>query len=161
MKKKLPIARLSEVRDAFIFQCFTGIAYQDIYNLTPENIILVGRDRQRWLIKDRGKTEVSEMVPILPIIEDLIEKYRSHDYCVEYNKLIPINSNTRYNGYLKEIAAICGVNRELKTHLARHTFADIVLNNGASLEDVSRMLGHKSMRTTQRYATVGTHESMA
>ena len=154
IKKDIPIPRLSQVRDAFILQCFTGFADQARYGLSPENIITVGRERKKWLIKERGKTKVGEMVPILPIVSDIIEKYKTNDYCMEHNKLIPVNSNTRYNGYLKELAAICGINRELKTHLARHTFADIALNNGAPLEDVSRMLGHKSMRTTQRYAKV-------
>lgn len=152
--KKITIKRLSEVRDAFIFQCFTGFAYQDIYALSPENIIKVGSAGERWLIKDRGKTEVTEMVPILPIVEELIKKYEKDPYCLAKNCLIPINSNTRYNAYLKELADLCGIQRELKTHLARHTFADIMLNNGAPLEDVQRMLGHKSIRTTQRYAKV-------
>jgi site-specific recombinase XerD len=158
--KQLSIPRLAEVRDAFIFQCFTGFAYQDVYALNADNIIEVGNEGERWLIKERGKTGVSEMVPILPVVEELIKKYSTHPYCVKNNCLIPINSNTRYNGYLKELADICGIkpehlhNKELDTHRARHTFADIMLNNGVPLEDVSRMLGHKSIRTTQRYCRV-------
>ncbi len=154
LNKDLPINRLSEVRDAFIFQIFTGFAFQDLYALTPENIELVGINAERWLIKDRGKTGVLEMVPILPIIEDLIGKYKNHLYCRSKNVLIPVNSNERYNGYLKEIATLCGVKRDLNTHLARHTFADIMLNAGVPLEDVGRMLGHKSIRTTQRYCRI-------
>ena len=154
LNKELPINRLSEVRDAFIFQVFTGFAFQDLYGLTPDNIVLVGNNAERWLIKDRGKTGVLEMVPILPIIEDLINKYKNHLYCRANNVLIPVNSNERYNGYLKEIATICGLKRDLNTHLARHTFADIMLNAGVPLEDVGRMLGHKSIRTTQRYCRV-------
>lgn len=161
-RKEISIQRMAEVRDAFIFQCFTGYAYGDIYTLSPQNIIQVGNTGERWLIKDRGKTEVAEAVPILPIVEDLIEKYKSHPYCKAYNRLMPINSNYRYNVYLKELADICGIsfdnisanNQELNTHLARHTFAHIMLNNGVPLEDVSKMMGHKSIRTTQRYARV-------
>ncbi len=153
-KKDFGIERLNEVADAYIFQCFTGFAYQDLYNLTPENIILVGSAKERWLIKDRGKTGVSEMVPILPVVEELIEKYRNHPKRVVNNQLVPVDSNANYNGYLKEIAVICKINRDLKTHLARHTFADIMLNLGVPLEDVSKMLGHKSIRTTQRYCRV-------
>jgi len=152
--KDFGIERLNEIRDSFIFQCFTGFAYQDIYALSPENIALVGLVKERWLIKDRGKTEVSEQVPILPIIDELIEKYKDHPKCRARNSLMPIDSNSNYNGYLKEIAVICGLNRELNTHLARHTFADIMLNLGVPLEDVSKMLGHKSIRTTQRYCRV-------
>lgn len=161
-RKNITIKRMVEVRDAFIFQCFTGYAYGDIYNLAPENIIKVGNAGELWLIKDRGKTEVSEAVPILPIVAELIEKYREHPYCRLNNRLMPINSNYRYNVYLKELADICNIsfenitahNQEFNTHLARHTFAHIMLNNGVPLEDVSKMMGHKSIRTTQRYARV-------
>ncbi|SEN57204.1 Site-specific recombinase XerD [Mucilaginibacter gossypiicola] len=153
-QKQIDVERLAEVRDAFIFQCFTGYAFQDIYGLTPENIILVGSNGERWLSKERGKTGVSEMVPILPIVEDLITKYANHPYCIKNNCIIPINSNAKYNAYLKELAVICGVNQKLNTHLARHTFADMMLNNGVPLEDVSKMLGHKSIRTTIRYCRV-------
>jgi site-specific recombinase XerD len=153
--KKITIQRLAEVRDAFIFQCFSGFAFQDVFALTTENIIRVGISGERWLIKDRGKTGVSETVPILPIVDELIEKYKNHP-CRKFNGLlIPVNCNARYNGYLKELAVICGINRELNTHLARHTFADIMLNiMEFSLEEVSKMLGHKTTRTTQRYAKV-------
>jgi site-specific recombinase XerD len=152
--KDITITRLKEVRDAFIFQCFTGFAFQDVYALTLENIVKVGISGERWLVKDRGKTGVSEMVPILPIIDEILEKYKNHK-CRDNGLLIPVNSNARYNGYLKELAVICGINRELNTHLARHTFADIMLNIFEfSLEEVSKMLGHKTVRTTQRYAKV-------
>jgi site-specific recombinase XerD len=145
---------IDEVRDAFIFQCFTGFAFQDVHVLKTENIVRIGIKGERWLIKDRGKTGVSEMVPILPIIETLLEKYKRHA-CRERGLLIPVNNNAKYNLYLKELAVICGINRELNTHLARHTFADLMLNVfGFSLEEVSKMLGHKTVRTTQRYAKV-------
>lgn len=159
-QKHLSVERIAEVRDAFIFQCFTGFAYQDIYDLSPENIVLVGRKKERWLVKHRGKTEVGEMVPILPIVEELITKYKDHPYCIAGNKLIPVNSNYRYNVYLKEIADICEIRdikgdiRRLDTHDARHFFADMMLNNGVPLEDVSKMLGHKNIRTTMRYCRV-------
>src|SRR5690606_36635487 len=135
-------------------------AYQDIYDLTPENIVLVGRKKERWLVKHRGKTDVGEMVPILPIVEELIAKCRNHPYCITDNKLIPVKSNYRYNSYLKEIADLCEIRditgniRKLDTHDARHFFADMMLNNGVPLEDVSKMLGHKSIRTTMRYCRV-------
>ena len=160
LHKPFTVERIAEVRDAFIFQCFTGFAYQDIYDLTPENIVLVGRKKERWLVKHRGKTEVGEMVPILPIVDELIARYRNHPYCIANNKLIPVNSNYRYNSYLKEIADLCEIRditgniRKLDTHDARHFFADMMLNNGVPLEDVSKMLGHKSIRTTMRYCRV-------
>lgn len=154
LNKELPINRLSEVRDAFIFQIFTGFAFQDLYGLTPDNILLVGQKAERWLIKDRGKTGIIEKVPILPIVDDLIDKYKNHLYCRSKNVLLPVNSNERYNGYLKEIAIICGIKRDLNTHLARHTFAHLMLEAGVPLEDVAKMLGHKDLRTTRRYCRV-------
>lgn len=154
-RKKILIRRLAEVRDAFIFQCFTGFAFQDVYALTPENITLVGIAKERWLIKDKGKTGIIEMVPIMPIVEEILLRYENHLCRTEHGRLIPINSNYRYNCYLKELATICGINRDLNTHLARNTFADIMLNIlEFSLAEVSRMLGHKTIRTTQRYARV-------
>lgn len=154
-RKEIGIKRLAEVRDAFIFQCFTGFAYQDIYAITIEHIAHYGIDAEPWLIKDRGKTGITEMVPVLPIVAELIEKYKDHGCRKVEGKLIPVNSNFRYNCYLKELAVICGINRDLNTHLARHTFADIMLNvMGFTLAEVGRMLGQKSIRTTQRYAKV-------
>lgn len=154
-RKPMQIDRLEEVRDLFIFQCFTGFAYQEIRELTKENIVYVGIDREPWLMRARGKTNVNEMVPLLPIAVDILAKYENHPYCQINNKLLPVDTNTRYNGYLKEIGAICGIARELKTHLARHTFADIMLNVcDIPLEDVSKMLGHKSIRTTMKYCRV-------
>lgn len=153
--KETFIPRLDEVRDAYIFQCFTGFAYRDLFELTPDHIVYVGINRDPWLMKERGKTSVNEMVPLLPIVLEIIDKYKDHPYCVANNRLIPVNSNTNYNAYLKELAIICGINRELKTHLARHTFADIMLNVcDFAMEDVSKMLGHKSIRTTIRYCRV-------
>ncbi|ATP56485.1 integrase [Pedobacter ginsengisoli] len=154
-RKKLTIDRLVKVRDAFIFQCFTGFAYQDIYNLTKEHIVYVGSDNEKWLVKERGKTKVTEMVPILPIVDELITKYENSPYCMIYNRLIPVNSNFRYNSYLKELSDVCDIGKPLNSHLARHTFADMMLNVlNFPLEDVSKMLGHKNIRTTQRYARI-------
>ncbi len=152
--KKIDIPRLSEVRDCFIVQCFTGFSFQDLNALTKDHIIKVGISGEEWFSNPRGKTEVLEVVPILPIVKEIMKKYENHPLCVKDGKLFPIISYQNYNGYLKEIAVICGIPRELKTHLARHTFGDIMLSNGAPLEDVQKMLGHKSIRTTQRYARI-------
>lgn len=157
-QKQFSVDWISEVRDAFIFQCFTGFAYQDIYDLTPENVVLVGRKKERWLIKHRVKTEVGEMVPILPIVDQLISKYKDHPYCLANGRLIPVNSNYRYNVYLKDVAQLCEIRdvsgniRRLDTHDGRFFFADMMLNNGIPLEDVSNMLGHKAFE--QRCVTV-------
>ena len=92
---------------------------------------------------------------MLPIALDIINKYKENEYCIENDKLLPINSNQRYNGYLKELAEICGINKKVTTHIARHTFATTVtLSNGVPIETVSKMLGHTRLATTQIYAKV-------
>jgi integrase len=152
--KEIPIARLAEARDCYVFMCYTGYAYEDAFCLAPENIF-IGIDGQKWITKDRQKTEQAECVPLLPITLEIISKYKNYPHCSSHNKLLPVRSNQRVNGYLKEIAAICGINKELTTHTARHTFATtITLENDVPIETVSKMLGHRSIKTTQRYAKV-------
>lgn len=152
--KKIDIKRLAEVRDVFIFCCYTGFAYSDIYNFEYD-AITKGIDGEFWLATERQKTGVKESVPLLPVALEIIKKYRDHNYCVNKNRLLPVNSNQRYNGYLKEIADICGIKKKITSHIARHTFATtITLSNGVPIETVSSMLGHSSIRTTQIYAKV-------
>ena len=152
--KEISIPRLAEVRDVYIFCCFTGYAYETVYNLEPDNIFN-GVDGLKWISKDRAKTKTKEMVPLLPIALEIIEKYKKHASCVQSNKLLPVNCNQRYNAYLKEVADICGITKHLTTHTARHTFATtITLENDVPLETVSNMLGHKDVRTTQIYAKI-------
>ncbi|MEZ4888982.1 MAG: site-specific integrase [Crocinitomicaceae bacterium] len=154
LNKKLHAPRLEEVRDVFIFCCYTGFAYSDVYQF-PHNAVMKGLDGNLWLSTLRQKTGTKESVPLLPVALEIIEKYRNHEYCTKYDKLLPVNSNQRYNSYLKEIADICGINKNLTSHIARHTFATtITLANGVPIETVSAMLGHNSIRTTQIYAKV-------
>jgi integrase len=149
---QLDNARLSEVRDVFIFCCFTGFAYQEVYNLRPKDLT-VGIDGKNWINTNRNKTKNPEFLPLVPIADDIILKYREHPYCVKYKKLLPVNSNQRYNEYLKEIGALCGIEIELTTHTARHTFATtIALEHDIPLKIVSVMLGHRTIRTTEIYA---------
>jgi site-specific recombinase XerD len=145
---------LQEVRDVYVAMCFTGYAYKDAAMLSPENIQIM-IDGQRWFIKNRIKTECKENVPIFPIVESIIEKYKNHPLCVRNNKVFPVHSNQRFNSYLKEVADVCGINKNLTTHTARHTFATTVtLSNGVPIETVSALLGHNSIRTTQIYAKI-------
>jgi site-specific recombinase XerD len=152
--KEIHIPRLSEVRDVFLFCCYTGFAYSDIYNF-EYNAITKGIDGEYWLSTERQKTGVKESVPLLPVAMEIISKYRDNTYCIDSNRLLPVNSNQRYNAYLKEIADICGIEKKITSHIARHTFATTVtLANGVPIETVSSMLGHSSIRTTQVYAKV-------
>lgn len=153
-RKDLSIDRLAEVRDVYLFCCFTGFAYQDVANLTKDNIVL-GIDGEKWIVKDRKKTNTPERIPLLPISLEIVDRYKDHPYCVYNDRLLPVNSNQRFNGYLKEIAIVCGIKKHLTTHTARHTFATTVtLEHDVPIETVSQMLGHKSIRTTQIYAKV-------
>ncbi|NGM72757.1 site-specific integrase [Sphingobacterium sp. SGL-16] len=152
--KEFCVERLQSVKDMFTFCCYTGLAYVDMINLTAANVIK-GIDGGYWLNTQRQKTNTVVKVPLLPQALTLIEKYRTHPKASNENRLFPVVSNQKMNGYLKEIADICGLAKNLTFHLARHTFATTVtLSNGVPIESVSSMLGHTSIRTTQIYAKV-------
>lgn len=152
--KAISIPRLELVRDIFLFSCYTGLAYTDVQKLTKENI-QVGVDGEKWIFTRRTKTKVVSNIPLLPTAISLIQKYEHHPEVITKGVVMPIFSNQKMNAYLKEIADICGINKVLTFHIARHTFATTVsLSNGVPIESVSKMLGHKNIRTTQHYAKV-------
>ena len=148
--KDLGISRLELVRDIFIFSCFTGLAYIDVSNLTPDHIVILG-DKQ-WIMTQRQKTSVETNVLLLDIPKAIIAKYGGKTY--RNGKLFPMLTNQKTNSYLKEIADICGIKKNLTFHLARHTFATMSLSKGVPMESVSKMLGHTNIRTTQIYARI-------
>ena len=154
IEKVFKTERLSLVRDIFLFSCFTGLAYIDVKNLTKSHISF-GIDGEKWIFTHRQKTESASKIPILPVTQMIIDKYENHPQSNNQEKLLPILSNQKMNAYLKEIAAVCEIEKELTFHIARHTFATTVtLTNGVPIESVSKMLGHKNLRTTQHYAKV-------
>jgi site-specific recombinase XerD len=154
INKDFNTERLSLVRDIFLFSCFTGLAYIDVKNLTKSHISY-GIDGEKWIFTHRQKTESASKIPILPVTQMIIDKYENHPQCLNEDKLLPILSNQKMNAYLKEIAGVCEIEKELTFHIARHTFATTVtLTNGVPIESVSKMLGHKNLRTTQHYAKV-------
>ena len=147
-------SRLTLIRDIYLFCCYTGLAFVDVHKLKTSEIV-VGIDGNKWVITNRQKTEVSSRIPLLPVALELLDKYRNHPKCLNSQKTLPVPSNQKYNDYLKEIATLCNINKNLTSHTARHTFATTVtLGNGVPIESVSKMLGHKSLRTTQHYARV-------
>jgi site-specific recombinase XerD len=154
INKEFKIKRLELVRDMFIFSCFTGLAYIDVFNLTKSNIV-IGIDGEKWISTHRQKTESASKIPILPVTQMIIDKYENHPLCINENRLTPILSNQKMNAYLKELADICEIDKELTFHIARHTFATTVtLSNGVPIETVSKMLGHTNLKTTQHYAKI-------
>ena len=152
MQKEFDVPRMEYVRDVFVFSCFTGLAHCDVEALTEDNIV-TEEDGSVWLRTHRKKTKTAVNVPLLEIPQMIIAKYRGLKKMD--GKLLPINSNSCSNLYLKELADLCGIKKKITYHMARHTFATTVtLTNGVPIESVSRMLGHKHIRTTQIYAKV-------
>ncbi|MBU3661341.1 MAG: site-specific integrase [Flavobacteriales bacterium] len=156
--KEFKQERLEEVRDVFLFCCFTGYAFIDVFKLKQTDVAK-GIDGDCWIFTRRTKTNTVSNVPLLPQAEEIVNKYKNHPKCVQSGKLLPVNSNQKMNAYLKEIATLCNINKELTMHIARHTFATTVtLSNGVPIESVSKMLGHKKLATTQIYAKVLEHK---
>lgn len=142
IKEKNLVGRLSKVRDLFIFQCFTGLAYTDMAHLTREDF-QVNELGQIYIKKSRLKTGVGFTTVLFPEAAEIIKRY---DY------ELPVLSNQKYNSYLKEIADLCGINKPMHTHIGRHSFATMALNRGLSLETVAKMLGHSNIKQTQHYS---------
>lgn len=152
--KELHFDRLKVVRDMFLFSCYTGLAYSDVEKLSKSDIS-IGIDGKQWINIKRTKTNTRSSIPLLPIAKDILSRYAYDPQVIKNDRLIPVFSNQKSNAYLKEIAMLCGITKPLTTHLARHTFATTVtLTNGVPIETVSKMLGHKSLRTTQHYAKI-------
>jgi integrase len=154
IEKELHTDRLDQVKDIFLFSCFTGLAYADVKKLSKNDIIL-GIDGEKWIKIKRSKTDTRSSIPLLPTAMSILEKYNSHPDVSNKDRLLPVLTNQKMNAYIKEIADLCGISKNLTFHLARHTFATtITLSNGVPIETVSKMLGHKSLRTTQHYAKI-------
>jgi site-specific recombinase XerD len=153
-RKDFEFERLQYVKDLFVFSCYTGLAYTDAMKLTPANFIR-GIDGDYWLTTQRQKTGTSVKIPLLRKAKEIIEKYKNSPKSLNDGTLFPNISNQRLNGYLKEMADVCKIDKNLTFHLARHTFATTVtLSNGVPIESVSKMLGHTKITTTQVYAKV-------
>lgn len=149
--KQFVTKRVEQVRDLFIFSCYTGLSYVDICNLKESNIH-TAFDNSLWIMTKRQKTNVHFNVRLLNTPIQILDKYKGSQ---KDDKILPVISNQKLNEYLKEIADICSITQNLTFHMARHTFATtIALSNGVPIETVSKMLGHKSIKTTQIYAKI-------
>jgi site-specific recombinase XerD len=146
--------RINHVRDIFLFSCYTGLAYADVKKLSRTEIA-TGIDGEKWIFTHRQKTETATRVPLLPPAQQILDRYKDHPQCINEGLLLPVLSNQKMNAYLKEIADVCGITKKMTTHTARHTFATTVtLTNGVPIETVSKLLGHKNLKTTQHYAKI-------
>ena len=145
---------MEQVKDIFIFCCFTGLAYADVKKLSKNNLVF-GITGEQWIKINRSKTDTRSNIPLLTIPLAILQKYADSSNLSGTEFLLPVLSNQKMNAYLKEISDLCNINKNLTFHLARHTFATTVtLTNGVPIESVSKMLGHKSIKTTQHYAKI-------
>lgn len=152
--KRFSSERLTLVKDIFIFSCYTGLAYVDVKGLKKDHIA-IGIDGEKWIFKNRQKTDTKSKIPLLPIADEIIQKYENHPRCLNEDSILPILTNQKMNTYLKEIGDLCDISKEITFHMARHTFAtSVTLTNGVPIETVSKMLGHKNIQTTQHYAKI-------
>ena len=152
--KKFVVERLAQVRDVFVFCCYTGLSYADIKKLRRSEIG-IGMDGDKWIFTSRQKTNTSSRIPLLPVALEILNRYKDHPQCDNMGLLLPVLSNQKMNAYLKEIADLSDVIKHLTFHLARHTFATTVtLSNNVPIETVSKMLGHTNIKTTQHYAKI-------
>ena len=135
MEKDIDNDRIDAIRDLFIFQCYTGLSYIDMSTFGKEDIF------NGVIIKNRKKTDVKSVIPILPPVQNILEKY---DY------QLPIISNQKYNSYLKVLGDVCGTSMILHSHLARHTYATLLLNKGVDMKTVSRTMGHSNSKITEK-----------
>ena len=153
-KADLGTIMLRQVKDLFVFSCYTGLAYIDLINLTPSQIV-AGSNNTRWIRTSRAKNDIGVNVPLLKPAIDIMEKFKFENDAAIRETIFPTISNQEMNRSLKIIAGICGIQKYLTFHLARHTFATTVtLMNGVPIESISKMLGHSKLSTTMVYARV-------
>lgn len=143
--------RLECVRDTFVFCCFTGLAFIDVKTLKRSDIS-ADANGNMWIRKNREKTEELSVIPLLDVPQTIMRKYSGHPVVLTTGVVLPVMSNQKVNAYLKEIADLAKISKHLTSHIARHTFATMSLNNHVPLETISKMLGHSDIKTTQIYA---------
>lgn len=134
---------IERVRDLFIFQCFTGLSYADLFNFDFSGVVKKGN---KFFIRDvRVKTEEEYFLMLLKPAMEILQKY---DF------KLPVISNYQYNLRLKVVQELARIKQNLHSHMARHSFAVMALNMGVSIENLAKMMGHTDIKTTQIYAKV-------
>ena len=143
--------RLARIRDVFVFCCLTGLAFADADHLRREH--LAQDDEGRWWIhKPRKKTSVMSRIPLLPAALEILRRYEHDEACLARSRVLPTPSNQKMNAYMKEIAAVCGIDKVLTTHCARHTFACMAVEYGMPIDVLAKILGHSNTNMTRHYA---------
>lgn len=150
---KFSSVRLQQTADLFLIQCYTGFSYADLADFRPTEHIEKDSKGREWIMKPRAKNGLDSVLPYFPEAKMLVQKYTRTDLIGLVLEL-PVLSNQKYNSYLKEIGSILGIKTKLTTHIGRKTFGTIALNDGYSIESVSKMLGHTNIKTTQSHYAV-------
>jgi site-specific recombinase XerD len=144
---------IEEGRDCFLFQCYTGLAYAEIKGLRSNNIKNI--EGEKWLVINRQKTGSESKLILLPIAEQILEKYANHPYCIKTKQLLPVKSNVNYNHSLKEVQKMANLTTRISSHIGRHIFATTVaLQFGLPIETLAKVLGHTNLRTTMIYGKI-------
>ncbi|MDH7912092.1 site-specific integrase [Winogradskyella sp. SYSU M77433] len=144
-KTEFKIKRIQQIKEMFIFCCYTGLGFTEMKNLKKKDIA-IDFDGELWLTVNRFKTNRSYKVPLLPKAQEISKKYNTDNSAYVF----PSISNPNFNAYLKEIADIVGIEFNLTHHIARKTFAStVLLYNNVPIEVVSKLLGHSKIQTTQ------------
>ena len=143
--------RIETVRDTFVFCCFTGLAFIDVQTLRRTDIS-TDSDGMMWIRKAREKTSELSVIPLLDVPKAIMQKYENHPIALSKGAVLPVMSNQKVNAYLKELADLAKIQKHLTSHIARHTFATMSINNHVPLETISKMLGHADIKTTLIYA---------
>ena len=151
MEKPMPNLRLENVRDIFVFCCLTGLAFADVKELKREHLT-TDEQGNMWIRKPREKTAIMSTIPLLKQPKAILQKYAFDLHCIESGKLLPVPSNQKMNAYMSEIATICGLNKKLTTHCARHTFACLAVEYGMPIDVLAKILGHSNTNMTRLYA---------
>jgi integrase len=158
--KEFSIPRLEMVKKIFLFSCYSGLSFKEMENLKPKNII-TSDEQTYWLSMTRQKTGRPYKVVMLPRAHELIKELQEYDTHIRKGYLLPIMSNQKYNSYLKEISEICGIPKTLTSHVGRKTFSiGLALRSSVSIELLSALLGHSSIRVTTDYYAKITDEVM-
>ncbi len=153
LNKAISIPRLAQVRYIFCFCCLTGLAFTDVQQLKAEHLVADIHGRV-WIRKARQKTKNMCNIPLLAEAQKILDRYREHPYCQTHGVLLPVCSNQKMNSYLKELADICGIRKNLSTHLARHTFATLAIEYGMPIDIIAKILGHSNTNMTRHYAKI-------
>ena len=153
LNKEITITRLAQVRDIFCFCCLTGLAFTDVQQLKAEHLV-ADIHGKIWIRKARQKTKNMCNIPLLDEAQKILDRYRDHPYCQTHGVLLPVCSKQKMNSYLKELADICNIRKNLSTHTARHTYAVLQLANGTDIYTVSKMLG-KAKQTVYTLSRLG------